>query len=191
MQLPITFMAVRPMSMSVSMPRSIKTAAAGIWKAFEETERLGWATGKRPKMIAIQAAGCAPLARAFDQGAAVSRMWENAHTFASGLRVPKPYGDSIILEIVRASGCVALALTDDAIFASLKDWAAREGLLLSPEGAAATAAYDHLLRTGFLTAQDRVVLFNIGSGNKYTDVLAAKLREQGAFQALENPIVQN
>ena len=157
----------------------------GMWKAFEEMEQLGWVAGKRPKMIAIQAAGCAPVARAFDQGEAVSQMWQNAHTFASGLRVPKPYGDSIILEIVRASGGTALALTDDEIFASLKDWAAHEGLLLSPEGAAATAAYDHLLGTGFLTAQDRVVLFNTGSGNKYTDVLAAKFRALGAFEALQ------
>jgi threonine synthase len=158
----------------------------GMWKAFEEMEQLGWATGKRPKMIAIQAAGCAPVARAFDQGETVSQMWQNAQTFASGLRVPKPYGDSIILEIVRASGGTALALTDDEIFASLKDWAANEGLLLSPEGAAATAAYDHLLETGFLTPQDRVVLFNTGSGNKYTDVLAAKFRDQGALDALQS-----
>lgn len=151
----------------------------GMWKAFEEMEQLGWVTGKRPKMIAIQAAGCAPVARAFDRGDAVSQMWNDAHTFASGLRVPKPYGDALILEIVRASGGVALALTDEEIFASLKDWAAHEGLLLSPEGAASTAAYDHLLATGFLTAQDRVVLFNTGSGNKYTDVIAARLKQEG------------
>jgi len=80
---------------------------------------------------------------------------------------------------VRASGGTALALTDDQIFASLRDWGEHEGILLSPEGAAATAAYDHLLATGFLTAKDRVVLFNTGSGNKYTDVISAKLREQG------------
>jgi threonine synthase len=151
----------------------------GMWKAFEEMEQLGWVTGKRPKMIAIQAAGCAPVARAFDQGEPMSRMWENAHTFASGLRVPKPYGDALILEIVRASGGTALALTDDQIFASLRDWAAHEGLLLSPEGAAATAAYDHLLANGFLSARDRVVLFNTGSGNKYTDVIAARLKQDG------------
>jgi threonine synthase len=150
----------------------------GMWKAFEEMERLGWVKGKRPKMIAIQAAGCAPVARAFDRGEAVSQMWQNAHTFASGLRVPKPYGDAIILEIVRESGGVALALSDEEIFASLKDWAAHEGLLLSPEGAAATAAYDHLLANGFLSASDRVVLFNTGSGNKYTDVIGARLREE-------------
>ena len=151
----------------------------GMWKAFEEMEQLGWVKGKRPKMIAIQAAGCAPVARAFDEGAPASRMWEDAHTFASGLRVPKPYGDAIILQIVRASEGTALALTDDQIFASLRDWGEHEGILLSPEGAAATAAYDHLLATGFLTAKDRVVLFNTGSGNKYTDVISAKLREQG------------
>lgn len=151
----------------------------GMWKAFEEMEQLGWVTGKRPRMIAIQAAGCAPVVRAFEQGEAVCRVWENAHTFASGLRVPKPYGDAILLEILRESGGVAVALSDDQIFASLRDWASHEGLLLSPEGAAATAAHDQLLATGFLTAQDRVVLFNTGSGNKYTDVIAAKLREQG------------
>ena len=146
----------------------------GMWKAFEEMEELGWVTGKRPKMIAIQAAGCAPVARAFEQGETVSRMWENAHTFASGLRVPKPYGDALILEIVRESGGTVVALTDDEILASLKDWGRNEGILLSPEGAAATAAYDRLVETGFLKAEDRVVLFNTGSGNKYTDVIAQR-----------------
>jgi threonine synthase len=147
----------------------------GMWKAFEEMEQLGWVTGKRPKMIAVQAAGCAPVARAFDQGEAVSQMWQNAHTFASGLRVPKPYGDYIILDDVRQSGGTALAVTDEQIFTSLKDWASHEGILLSPEGAAATAAYDHLIATGFLTPSDRVVIFNTGSGNKYTDVIAQAL----------------
>jgi threonine synthase len=147
----------------------------GMWKAFEEMEQLGWVKGKRPKMVAVQADGCAPVVRAFEAGEAVSQMWQNAHTFASGLRVPKPYGDSIILEILRESGGVAVALSDDAIFASLKDWASQEGLLFSPEGAAATAAYDHLIETGFLSASDRVVLFNTGSGNKYTDVIGARL----------------
>ncbi|MGD0632166.1 MAG: threonine synthase [Terracidiphilus sp.] len=151
----------------------------GMWKAFEEMEQLGWVAGRRPKMIAIQAAGCAPVARAFDQGDRGCRMWEDAHTFASGLRVPKPYGDALILEIVRSSRGTVVAMTDDQIFASLKDWGRNEGLLLSPEGAAATAAYDHLLATGFLKAEDRVVLFNTGSGNKYTDVIAAKLKQDG------------
>ena len=147
----------------------------GMWKAFQELEDLGWVKGKRPKMVAIQAAGCAPVARAYDRGESVSQMWQNAATVASGLRVPKPYGDSIILDIVRESEGTVVAMTDEQIFASLKDWASKEGILLSPEGAAATAAYDHLLSTGFLRPSDRVVLFNTGSGNKYTDVLAQAL----------------
>jgi threonine synthase len=147
----------------------------GMWKAFEEMEALGWVTGRRPKMIAVQAAGCAPVARAFDQNEPASQMWQNAATFASGLRVPKPYGDYLILEIVRESQGTVVALTDEQIFASLSDWASNEGIFLSPEGAAATAAYDHLLATGFLSPDDRVVLFNTGSGNKYTDVVANSL----------------
>jgi threonine synthase len=145
----------------------------GMWKAFEELEQLGWvAPGKRPKMIAVQAAGCAPVARAFDQGAAVSQMWQNGATFASGLRVPKPYGDRLILDIVRASGGLALTVTDDDILASLLDWARNEGIFLSPEGASTTAAYYRLLADGFLKPSDRVVLFNTGAGLKYTDMTA-------------------
>jgi len=145
----------------------------GMWKAFAELEELGWvAPGKRPKMIAVQSAGCAPVARAFDENAKVSQLWENAATFASGLRVPKPYGDYIMLEILKESNGVALAFSDEVILESLKDWAKNEGIFLSPEGAAATAAYDHLLKTGFLRPEDRVVLFNTGAGLKYTDVTA-------------------
>ena len=147
----------------------------GMWKAFSEMEELGWVKGKRPKMIAIQSAGCAPVARAYEQGAEASQMWQNAATFAAGLRVPKPYGDYIILDIVRKSAGTVVALPDEKILASLKDWASNEGILLSPEGAAATAAYDHLRATGFIKPSDRVVLFNTGSGNKYTDVLAEAL----------------
>jgi threonine synthase len=147
----------------------------GMWKAFQELEQLGWVKGKRPKMIAVQAAGCAPVVRAYDNGEAVSQMWQNAATFASGLRVPKPYGDYLILDAVRQSEGTVVARTDEQIFASLKDWASKEGILLSPEGAAATAAYDHLIETGFLRPSDRVVIFNTGSGNKYTDVLAQAL----------------
>jgi threonine synthase len=130
-------------------------------------------------MIAIQAAGCAPVARAYDRHESVSQIWQGAHTFASGLRVPKPYGDYLILDIVRESQGTVVALTDEQIFASLRDWAANEGIFLSPEGAAATAAYDHLLSIGYLQPTDRVVLFNTGSGNKYTDVLGSALGVQG------------
>jgi threonine synthase len=145
----------------------------GMWKAFAELEELGWVRpGKRPRMIAVQSAGCAPVAKAFEEGKNVSEMWQNAATFASGLRVPKPYGDSIMLEILHESGGVAMAIPDAEILASLLDWAKNEGLFLSPEGAAATAAYDRLLASGFLKPSDRVVLFNTGSGLKYTDVTA-------------------
>ena len=143
----------------------------GMWKAFDELEDLGWVKpGKRPRMIAVQSSGCAPVVRAFDQHEKVSQMWNHAATFAAGLRVPKPYGDYIMLDILEKSGGVAVAMPDEKILASLKDWAQHEGVLLCPEGAAATAAYDHLLGTGFLKPEDRVVLFNTGSGLKYTDI---------------------
>jgi threonine synthase len=144
----------------------------GMWKAFEEMEQMGWVRGRRPKMIAVQAAGCAPVAKAWKEGAAISKMFENAATFAAGLRVPKPYGDAIILEIVKESGGTVAEATDEAILASLLDWARHEGLFLCPEGAAATAAYDALLASGFLKPEDRVVLFNTGSGLKYIDAIA-------------------
>ena len=149
----------------------------GMWKAFEELEELGWVKpGKRPRMIAVQAAGCAPVARAFHAGANVCQMWQNASTFASGLRVPKPYGDSIILDILRASDGIALAVTDEEILASILDWARNEGIFLSPEGASVTAAYDKLLADGTLKASDRVVIFNTGAGLKYTDVTADAMK---------------
>ena len=148
----------------------------GMWKAFEEMEQLGWvAPGKRPKMIAVQSSGCAPIARAFDEGKPSSEAWQNASTFASGLRVPKAYGDTIILDICRSSSGISLAIPDDVIFQSLLDWSRNEGILLSPEGAASTAAYDHLLGTGYLKSTDRCVLFNTGAGLKYIDVIAEKL----------------
>jgi threonine synthase len=145
----------------------------GMWKAFGELEELGWVKpGRRPRMIAVQSAGCAPVTRAFEEGKESSQVWNNAATFASGLRVPKPYGDYIMLEILKESGGVALSFSDEQILASLKDWARNEGIFLSPEGAAATAAYDHLVSTGFLKPADRVVLFNTGAGLKYADVVA-------------------
>ena len=145
----------------------------GKWKAFDELEEIGWVKpGKRPRMIAVQASGCAPVARAFNEGANASRMWQDASTFAAGLRVPKPYGDSIMLDILRSSDGIALAVTDEEILASILDWARNEGILLSPEGAAVTAAYDKLLANGQLRSSDRVVLFNTGAGLKYVDVIA-------------------
>lgn len=145
----------------------------GMWKAFGEMEELGWVgPGKRPRMIAVQSSGCAPVVRAFELGEKVSQMWKDAATFAAGLRVPKPYGDYIMLEILRESGGLAISLPDEEILASLQDWARHEGVFLCPEGAAATAAYDHLLKTGFLKPEHSVVIFNTGSGLKYTDMTA-------------------
>ncbi len=146
----------------------------GMWKAFEEMEELGWIApgSKRPKMYALQSTGCAPIATAYDQHKPASEFFQNASTFAAGLRVPKPYGDAIILDIVRVSGGQAIASTDEEILASILDYAKHEGIFLSPEGAAATAAYDRLIAAGELKPSDRVVLFNTGAGLKYTDMTA-------------------
>ncbi len=150
----------------------------GMWKAFEEMEALGWmaAGSRRPKMYALQSTGCAPIASAFEQNQSASQFFQNAATFAAGLRVPKPYGDFIILEIVRQSGGRAIASTDEEILASILDYARHEGIFLSPEGAAATAAYDQLIAAGELSPSDRVVLFNTGAGLKYTDMTADAMR---------------
>ena len=145
----------------------------GVWKAFAEMEELGWIeAGKRPKMISVQASGCAPIIKALHEEKPTSEMWENAHTLAAGLRVPKAYGDFIILEIIRASAGTAIAVDDDAIMAGVKELAENEGILAAPEGGAAMAAYRELLQSGFLHENDEVVLFNTGSGYKYLDVFA-------------------
>ena len=131
----------------------------------------------------MQAAGCAPVPRAFEQGKTASEFYQGAETFASGLRVPKPYGDAIILEILRSSGGRAVSSDDATILASIQDWARNEGLFLSPEGAAATAAYDALVASGDIQPEERVVLFNTGAGLKYTDTVAETmhLRRPGSL----------
>ena len=145
----------------------------GMWKAFEEMEALGWIdAGKRPKMICVQAEGCAPIPKALQDGEGASKMWPDAHTLAAGLRVPKAYGDFIILDIVRKSGGTAIAVSDDAIMTAVKEMASTEGVFPAPEGAAALAAYQQLLASGFLSESDSVVLFNTGSGYKYLDTFA-------------------
>jgi threonine synthase len=145
----------------------------GMWKAFDEMEQLGWINaGKRPKMICIQASGCAPIIKALHEEKSASEVWPNAHTLAAGLRVPKAYGDFIILDIIRQSGGTAIAVDDDAIMTGVKDLAANEGIFAAPEGGAAMAAYLELLKNGFLKQNDEVVLFNTGSGYKYLDTFA-------------------
>jgi len=145
----------------------------GMWKAFAEMEELGWiAKGKWPRMIAVQSEGCAPIPKALHEGHTASETWPNAHTLAAGLRVPKAYGDFIILDIVRKSGGTAIAVSDDDIMDGVKELASSEGIFACPEGGAALAAYKQLLQSGFLKTSDRVVLFNTGSGYKYLDVFA-------------------
>lgn len=161
----------------------------GMWKAFEEMEALGWVNAaagaplKRPKMYALQASGCEPIVKAFEESKPASEFFQNADTFASGLRVPKPYGDYIILDILQQSGGKAIASDDATILQSILDYARNEGIFLSPEGAAATAAYDQLLKSGELKPTDKVVLFNTGAGLKYTDMTAEAmhLRRPGSL----------
>ncbi|QHS52124.1 threonine synthase [Edaphobacter sp. 12200R-103] len=155
----------------------------GMWKAFEEMEQLGWVSGKRPKMYALQSSGCDPIVKAFEEDKPTSEFFQNADTFAAGLRVPKPYGDYIILDILQQSGGKAIASDDATILQSILDYARNEGIFLSPEGAAATAAYDQLLASGELKPTDKVVLFNTGAGLKYTDMTAEAmhLRRPGSL----------
>jgi threonine synthase len=152
----------------------------GMWKAFEEMETLGWITAKRPKMIAVQAAGCQPLVRAFERGERRSEAWENAYTLASGLRVPKPLGDFLVLDAVRGSGGCALAVTDEECL----DWGARlasdEGIFAAPEGAACVAALARLMANGFFESNARIVIYNTGSGLKYLEAYSTRFPRSGA-----------
>jgi threonine synthase len=143
------------------------TGLIGMWKAFAELEAIGFIGPARPRMVAVQAEGCAPMVRAFDAGETHATRWENAHTIASGIRVPAAIGDFLILAAVRESGGYALAVSDAEIEASLEQVAKREGFLLCPEGAATHAAYVKSLAQGRIGANDRVVLFNCASGLKY------------------------
>jgi len=143
----------------------------GMWKAFEEMEQLGWIGPERPQMVSVQSDGCAPIVKAWDEGKSAAEMWPNAATKAAGLRVPKAYGDYVILEILKASGGVAVSVTDEEIMDALRRWAQVEGIFAAPEGAAALAAYRKLRTNGFFGADDRVVLFNTGTGLKYLDTL--------------------
>lgn len=141
----------------------------GMWKAFDEMERLGWIGPKRPKMIAVQAEGCAPIVKAFELGQAKSEFFENAHTVASGLRVPKALGDFLVLEAVRASGGTAIAVSDDDMIQGGVDLASDEGIFVAPEGGSCVAAARKLLGTGFLKPDEKMVIYNTGSGLKYLE----------------------
>jgi threonine synthase len=146
----------------------------GMWKAFDEMEELGWIGSERPKMVTVQAAGCAPIVKAWEEGKSASEMWAGAATFAAGLRVPKAYGDYLILDILRKSQGTAVAATDEEILAATRHWASKEGVFAAPEGAASLVAYRKLLASGFFSASDQVVLFNTGSAYKYLDMIEAE-----------------
>jgi len=152
----------------------------GMWKAFEEMEQLGWIGSKRPKMVSVQAAGCAPVVRAWDEHKAVAEVWQNAQTAAAGLRVPKPYADYIILDILKKSGGTAIAVSDEQIMQAVVEWASNEGIFAAPEGAACLPAYQTLLKQKFLSPGDKVVLFNTGAGLKYIDVVAEAMKISNA-----------
>jgi len=143
------------------------TGIIGMWKAFAELEEIGWIGPKRPRMVVVQAAGCAPMVKAWQDGVEHARRWENAHTFAAGIRVPQGIGDFLILRAVRESGGFATAVTDEAIAEAWGEVAAEEGLLLCPEGAATYAACKDALTDGRVGPSERVVLFNCASGLKY------------------------
>src|SRR5271170_7917067 len=143
------------------------TGIIGMWKAFDELEKIGWIGPKRPRMVVVQAAGCAPMVKAWQDGVEHATRWENAHTFAAGIRVPQAIGDFLILRAVRESGGFAIAVDDDAIGRAWGQVAKEEWLLLCPEGAATYAAYEQALAHGRVRPDDRVVLFNCASGLKY------------------------
>lgn len=147
----------------------------GMWKAFDEMEQLGWIGAERPKMITVQSSGCAPIVKAWDEGKSTSEMWSNASTLAAGLRVPKAYGDYLILDILKKSHGTAIAVTDDEILDATRHWAKIEGIFAAPEGAASLSAYRKLRANGFFKPEDTVVLFNTGSGLKYLDILDTRV----------------
>jgi len=146
----------------------------GMWKAFDEMERLGWIGSRRPKMIAVQAEGCQPVVRAFQENQPRSRFWEGAYTLAAGLRVPKPLGDFLVLEAVRASHGTAIAVSDQEALDAGAALASDEGIYAAPEGAACVAALEKLLKGGFLGRADRIVIYNTGSGLKYPEAYSTR-----------------
>ncbi|MBB3877977.1 threonine synthase [Sphingomonas pseudosanguinis] len=152
---------------AIFYPTGGGTGLIGMWKAFDEMERLGWIGAKRPRMYAVQASGCAPIVRAYEAGEEHAARWEDAATVAAGIRVPKAVGDFLILRAVRESGGAALAVGDPAILKAVDDCAKRDGLLLCPEGGATLAAYKQAVRDNLVDEDERVVLFNCATGLKY------------------------
>jgi threonine synthase len=159
----------------VLYPTGGGTGLVGMWKAWEELERLGWIGSRRPRMVAVQAEGCAPIVRAFQTGAEEAAPWENAATGASGLRVPAAVGDRLMLQALRDSGGAAIAVSEAEIAESIRTLAMREGIFAAPEGAATVAGLRRLLDAGLVGGDERIVLFNTGSGLKYPEWFEPRL----------------
>jgi len=146
------------------------TGIIGMWKVFDELEELGWIGSERPRMVSVQAEGCAPIVKAYDEGLKESTFFQNAETKASGLRVPKALGDFLVLNAARDSGGKCICVSDDELMKGVSDIAKHEGMFACPEGAATYAALKKMLAEGSVDKSERVVLFNTGSGLKYTDL---------------------
>lgn len=146
------------------------TGLIGMWKAFAELERLGWISNKRPRMVSVQSSGCAPVVKAFQAGKEGMEYWENARTCAAGLRVPKAFADALIMKALYESNGTAIAVDDQELLADMFHVAASDGVFLCPEGAAAVSAVRRLTKQGFIKSTDVVVIFNTGTGYKYTEL---------------------
>jgi threonine synthase len=153
------------------------TGLIGMWKAFGELEELGWIAGKRPRMVSVQASGCAPIVKAFDENKATAEPWQNAKTVASGLRVPQAVGDFLVLQAIRESGGTALSVSDDDLLAEISRVGQAEGIFFCPEGAACVAALRRLVENRWIKPADEVLIFNTAAGLKYLDVIQRNLQK--------------
>jgi len=152
------------------------TGLIGMWKAFEELEVLGWIDGARPRMVSVQASGCAPIVKAFNENKATAEPWQNAQTVASGLRVPQAVGDFLMLQVLRESGGTALSVSDADMLAEIPLVGKAEGIFFCPEAAACVAALRRLVENGFIKPTDEVLIFNTAAGLKYLDVIQRNLQ---------------
>jgi threonine synthase len=171
---------------AIFYPTGGGTGLIGMWKAFDELEQLGWIGAERPKMFAVQASGCAPIVKAFNDGVEHADRWEDAHTVAAGIRVPKAVGDFLILRAVRESGGKAVAVDEAAIIAATAECASQDGLLVCPEGGATLAAYRTAVAEGWVSPGDEVVLFNCATGLKYPLQDRSAELDKDALPDLEN-----
>jgi len=169
------------------------TGLIGMWKAFNELKEVGWLKGKLPRMVAVQATGCAPIVKAYEDGTEHAELWQDAHTVAAGIRVPVAVGDFLILRAVRESGGFAIAVDDESITEGLEEVSKDEGLLLCPEGAATYAAYKESIKKGLISPDDSAVLFNCATGLKYEMPPAEATLDCNQpidYQALDNNTAQ-